>query len=211
MDKEGVIKFHLHHQQRLLSGLSIANLNAWRTLIFRLGLIGRHPEKYDNLGYGNISQRPSENSRQFIISGTQTGHLEQLSAAQYCLISDADPAANELHSQGLVKPSSESLTHASVYAQNSHIQAVIHGHCPEIWRNTAQLQLAHTSAQIAYGTPDMAFAVQKLFTESALTSTGLFTMLGHEDGVIAFGNTLSDAAMVLIHYLQQAIQLQQSD
>ncbi len=207
--QEGVIKYQLNHTQQPISSLySLADINAWRTIAVRLELIGQSPERYQNIGFGNISQRIDPHSAQFIISGTQTGHIEQLSPEHYCLIVKAEPHQNRIQSRGLCNPSSESLTHASVYAQNHAIQAVIHAHSPEIWKHTIALELPHTMADIAYGTVDMAMAVEQLFQSGKLTQTSLFTMLGHEDGVIAFGRNMEEAAWQLIKYLSLAIRIE---
>lgn len=209
-EQEGVIKYQLHHTQQTLSHqFSFAEINAWRTIVFRLGLIGQTPERYANIGFGNISQRLTPDSAQFIISGTQTGYIEQLGPEHYCLIVKADASKNLIQSCGLCKPSSESLTHASVYAHDSNIQAVIHAHSPEIWNHTAALKLPHTTANISYGTVEMATAVEQLFRSGELTQTSLFTMLGHEDGVVSFGRNMQEAAWTLINYLSLAIGIEQ--
>jgi len=209
-EQEGVIKYQLEHTQKPINEtFSFNEINAWRTVIFRLGLIGQVPDRYDNLGFGNISQRLNPQSSQFIISGTQTGHIEQLSPEHYCLVLKADPQKNRIQSCGLHKPSSESLTHASIYAQDSNIQAVIHVHSPEIWNNTTTLNLPHISADIPYGTVAMAIAVEQLFQSNHLRQTSLFTMLGHKDGVVSFGKTMQEAAWTLIKYLSMSISMEQ--
>jgi L-ribulose-5-phosphate 4-epimerase len=207
-EQEGVIKYQLEHTQKPISEkLSLSEINAWRTIIFRLDLIGQNPERYGNLGFGNISQRLNSQSCQFIISGSQTGHIEHLSPEHYCLVVKADPRKNRIQSCGLCKPSSESLTHASIYAQDSNIQVVIHVHSPEIWSNTSSLNLPYISADIPYGTVEMAIAVEQLFQSGNLQRTLLFTMLGHEDGVVSFGRNMQEAAWELIRYLSLAIAL----
>ncbi|TAN69621.1 MAG: class II aldolase/adducin family protein [Methylobacter sp.] len=209
-DQEGVIKYQLNHTQQPIPPLcSLTEINAWRTIAVRLDLIGQSPKRYNNIGFGNISQRINPNSNQFIISGTQTGHIEHLNPEHYCLIVKAEPHQNRLQSCGLCKPSSESLTHASIYAQNNAVQAVIHAHSPEIWKHTVALGLAHTTADIPYGTVEMATAVKRLFQSGNLTQTSLFTMLGHEDGVIAFGRNMQEAAWELINCLSLAIGIEQ--
>lgn len=209
-EQEGVIKYQLEHTQQPVSRLfSFTEINAWRTIAVRLNLIGQSPERYDNIGFGNISQRVDPHSAQFIISGTQTGHIEQLSPEHYCLVVAAEPHQNRLQSRGLCKPSSESLTHAIVYAQDNAIQAVIHAHSPEIWKHTVALALPHTGADIPYGTVEMAEAVEQLFQSGKLAQASLFTMLGHEDGVVAFGKNMREAAWELIKYLSQAIAIEQ--
>lgn len=209
-EQEGVIKYQLKHtQQPINHPCSLIEINAWRTIAVRLDLIGQSPDRYDNIGFGNISQRIDPHSDQFIISGTQTGHIEHLSPEHYCLVVKAEPHQNRLQSCGLCKPSSESLTHASVYAQNNAIQAVIHAHSPEIWKHTVTLDLPHTGADIPYGTVEMATAVEQLFQSGKLMQISLFTMLGHEDGIVAFGKDMQEAAWELIKYLSLAIGIEQ--
>ncbi len=210
-EREGVIKYHLDHQTiDLPKDIDINELNAWRTLLHRLKLIGQIPEKYNGLGFGNISRRLVPGSEQFVISCTQTGHLATLTKQHYALINAASPHINAIKSCGLCRPSSEALTHASVYQQDPSIQAVIHVHSPTLWHNTLELQLPHTTANIPYGTPEMAQAVSNLFASSQLDSLHLFSMLGHEDGIVAFGPSLMAAATLLITQLVKAETVEQA-
>lgn len=210
IEPDGVIKYLLNHtHQPIDQPCSLTEINAWRTIAVRLGLIGQTPGRYDNVGFGNISKRLKATENKFIISGTQTGHIENLKPEHYCLIVKAEPQLNRLQSCGLCKPSSESLTHASIYAQDPNIQAIIHAHCPEIWKNTVTLKLPHTRADVPYGTVEMVAAVEQLFKSDSLEMTSLFTMLGHEDGVIAFGTSMQEAALELINHLSLAISIEQ--
>ena len=133
------------------------------------------------MALGNISQRitlTNTNKVQFIISGTQTGYLESLSRHHYCSIQEACPQENRINSIGETKPSSEALTHASIYQQNKKIQSVIHIHCPKIWNNTYPLKIPYTSKDIAYGTPEMANEIKRLFQSSIKENTAIFSMPG---------------------------------
>ena len=207
---EGVVKYQLKHLAiSNPAEIELTELNAWRTIMLRLELIGQSPSRYGGLGFGNISQRLD--NEQFIISGTQTGHLNQLSVNDYCIIKKADPAANMIQSQGPCKPSSEALTHATVYQKNPAITSVIHVHNFEIWNNTGKLNLPCTGKDIAYGTPEMASAVGQLFQQHSFASYKLFTMLGHEDGVVSFGKNLQEAATDLISCLAVALSIEKKD
>lgn len=210
-DQEGVIKYRLqHHYGNLPITTDINPINAWRSLLYKLKLIGQSPEKYQGLGYGNISLRMQPDRRAFLISGTQTGHLPCLKAEHFAIVETASPIENSIHSIGPCKPSSEALTHASVYQHAPKAQAVIHVHCPEIWHNTAKLQLPYTAAQIAYGTVEMANAVERLFTSGQLKYMPIFCMLGHEDGIVSFGESLQSAAITLLAQLANALAIEQS-
>lgn len=210
-DPEGVIKYNLIHTcQPLNDAATVADIDAWRSVIYRLGLIGRNPERYGGLGFGNISSRaPDDSADFFIISGSQTGHLKQLDADHYCAIETADLTDNTIRSRGLCKPSSEALTHACVYQQSRRIRAVIHAHCPEIWNHADALNLPQTDAKAAYGTPAMVAAVKAIFDSGVLGLKGTFSMLGHEDGIVAFGRSLEQAAWELIRQFAQALRVVQ--
>ncbi len=205
-ETEGVIKYHLDHRQTAANpDWPLTTMNSWRCLLYKLELIGQTPKRYMGYGYGNISQRFTD--EQFIISGTQTGGISKLLAQHYCLIEKVDLAHNQVDSSGPCQPSSEALTHASVYAQSKTINCVIHAHSPEIWQATQALQLPHTTPNIAYGTPEMAEAVSQLFQSKQLKKTSIFTMLGHEDGVVAFGHDFAQTACALINILAASKQL----
>jgi len=210
-EQEGVIKYRLeHHYCALDITTVIGSVNAWRTILFKLKLIGQSPARYGGLGYGNISQRLRPDEMRFLVSGTQTGHLDHLKPEQFAIVDWASPIDNIIHSNGPCKPSSEALTHASVYLNSPSTQAVIHVHCPEIWRNTDKLQLPHTVADIAYGTAEMAKAVEDLVASDQLKTVPLFSMLGHEDGIVAFGETLENAAITLLTQFANAIAIELS-
>ena len=205
-EQEGVIKYRLDHiYQTNGYDESLSEMNAWRTIFFRLDMIGQNPLKYGGLGFGNISRKPKADDDRFIISGTQTGHIEHLTDAHYCTVIDVDFVDNAIRSRGACKPSSEALTHACVYRQDARIRAVIHVHSPELWRKTAALKLPHTAADIAYGTPAMVQAVEELFKTGQFERLHLFSMLGHEDGVVSFGHSMQQAAWELIRHLALAI------
>lgn len=208
-EPEGVIKYHLSHQNVALpTQIPIAVLNAWRTVFYQLELIGQVDGRYEGYGFGNISQRittRNADNTQFIITGSQTGYLKILSKHDYCIVNQVNLKNNSLKSMGEIKPSSEALTHASVYQQNNKIKSVIHVHSPDIWSNTIELKLPYIAENIAYGTPEMANEVAHLLQKSPLQQTGIFSMLGHEDGIVVFSDTLEKAACLLITTYSAAI------
>ncbi|MFM8333814.1 MAG: class II aldolase/adducin family protein, partial [Candidatus Methylumidiphilus sp.] len=98
-------------------------LNAWRQILFRLGLTGLDPRRYGGLAFGNVSLR-TQGSR-FAVSGTQTGGKPRLGPQDYCLVTGFDLAHNRIHAEGPVKPSSEALSHGAVYAANRSVGCVL--------------------------------------------------------------------------------------
>lgn len=206
-EKEGVIKYRLDYRTApAVNYPELTKLNAWRFILYRLGLIGQDAQRYGGLGFGNISFRLNH-TRQFVITGSQTGGLNHLTPDHYCKILHADAERNHIIAEGANKPSSEALTHAAVYEANEQIQAVVHVHSQTIWQYSQALALPAIAADIRYGTPAMATAVLSLFRQDRLAEIPLFVMLGHEDGIVAFGDSIADASLVLIKTLASALQL----
>lgn len=203
-EQEGVIKYHLDFTEAPAKPvIGFADLNAWRSILWRLGLIGQDPARYGGLGYGNISLRLEEDG--FLVTGTQTGHLAQLTLEQYVHVQEARPVENYLRAEGPIAPSSEALTHAAVYNVSPDISCVAHGHGPEIWRRATALGLPTVAANIAYGTPEMAIAVETLVRGNPMQ--GMIAMLGHEDGLLAYGSSPAQACWLLANCLAQAFSL----
>ena len=207
MCEEGVIKFDLRYTAAAPGSIpGLEELNAWRRIFRQLGLIGQDPTRYSGCGFGNMSRRlppydTPRNHRPFVISGSQTGHLEELSSAGFATVNEYDAERNRIVANGPLEPSSESLTHGAVYNTHTNIRIVFHVHSPTIWRCAARLGLPATDAKIPYGTPAMAREVERLIEGSGCVENGVFVMGGHEDGIIAFGHTADEAGSVLIRAL----------
>lgn len=194
---EGVIKYQLvFRQAEPLVDHDYSALHHWHQQFKEAGILGQDPDRYNGLGFGNLSQRIQKSS--FIISGTQTGGLDQLTAKDYALVTLTDIPANRVEAQGQVKPSSESLTHAAVYAFDDNIQYVFHVHSPEIWNARSKLEIPETAAHIAYGTPQMADEMIRLYKSGLFAYGNILAMAGHEDGVIGFGATADEAGELIM-------------
>lgn len=137
---------------------------------------------------------------QFIISGTQTGHIPLTSAEHYSLVHDYDIAANHLTCSGPVKASSESLTHAMFYELDPEIHAVVHIHNRALW-DTWKFRAPTTPESVPYGTPEMAAAVREHYLHGNLKAEKLLVMAGHDEGLISFGPDLSTAAATFLNLI----------
>jgi L-ribulose-5-phosphate 4-epimerase len=209
IEEESVIKFSLDYTpSKPLPEEELRELNAWRKVCHLCGLIGQDPDRYGGYGYGNISQRRPHAGEAvaFIISGSQTGHLADLSPDDYALVTECIPAENRVVARGPVKPSSESLTHGALYALDAEVGGVIHAHSPDIWRRALPLGIPMTGAAIPYGTPELAGEIGRLVAESRTRQGGILAMGGHEDGIIAFGSTVTEAGLTLVRTLALAFE-----
>lgn len=167
-----------------------SELEACRRPLFEAGLIGEYKDL--GIGYGNISRR-STGKGLFLISGTQTGHLETTNEQHYSLVTHVDVATNTVRCEGPVKASSEAMTHAAIYALSDAIEAVVHVHSKALWAQYIN-RLPTSDPAIAYGTPEMARDFARLYAEAGFDRSGVAVMAGHEEGLISYGPSLEVAA-----------------
>lgn len=189
---EGYIKFNLNWTEKEFnfSDQEFELINSYRTKLFELNLIGAYP---NGIGFGNISIRSEENK--FIISGSATGNFKELEKKHYSLVTDFDIKNNRVKCLGLTKASSESMTHAAIYSSNKKIQSVIHIHHQKMWDKYLH-HLPTTDEKAEFGTPEMAFEIQKL----ANNDKGIIIMGGHTEGIISYGQTIEEAYHLLLKY-----------
>lgn len=213
MSSEGVIQFAAEHEQRKLEasrfGELVCELIAWREIMALTGLVGREPGRYEGAGYGNVSARVGPRSaglgrRSFLITGSQTSGNRCIGLRDFALVEGYDYGTNQVFSRGCVLPSSESMTHAAAYDASPLVRCVLHAHSPVLWRCRRTLQLPETDPSIAYGTPEMALEVGRLYRESVLPERGILAMGGHEDGILVLGRTAEQAGGILLRWLARA-------
>lgn len=198
--QEGVIKYDLVFcEVELCFEHDFSSLSRWHHRFKQAGILGQDAERYDGLGFGNISERIDDSS--FLISGTQTGYLAELAPSDYALVTNADVSINRIEARGQVKPSSEALTHAAVYALNTEVRYVFHVHSADIWNRRSALCLPQTGAEIPYGTPEMADEMKRLNRQGLFQDRQVFAMAGHEDGIIGFGSLADDVGKAIMGLL----------
>jgi ribulose-5-phosphate 4-epimerase/fuculose-1-phosphate aldolase len=165
-----------------------AELNRYRRKLLDLRMIGVDAR---GIGFGNLSIRNGATSR-FYITGSATGRIPELMPADYSRVVAYDFEKNWLQCEGSTVASSESLTHAAVYESDSTAGAVIHFHDVKLW--AALLGKAPTTPKkVEYGTPEMAYAVRRLFDITGVRKKKIFTMAAHEGGLVTFGRDLRSA------------------
>jgi hypothetical protein len=200
---EGVIKFQLQFTPGSLpDGLSLAELIAWQRIMQGLGLLGRDPDHYGGLAYGNLSLRIEGNG--FVISASQCADQPLPTLDHYSQVTAWDCNANRIVASGPARPSSESLTHAALYDADPAIGCIVHGHSPHIWQHRYTMGLASTAEQVAYGTPEMAIEMGRLYRDRGFRGCGVLAMGGHQDGVVSFGRDADEAGWEMVHLLRRA-------
>lgn len=199
-EQEGVIKYVLDFVEADPDMVDISALTAWRAVLMDLGMVGQDPERYQGLGFGNLSMRTPAG---FLITGSQTGARQRLMIADHAEVTGWDLTDNRLAARGRTKPSSEALTHAAVYDARHDVDFVFHGHSPDIWNAAAELGIQITDASVPYGTPAMAVAVRDRLAGAA--DCGLLAMGGHEDGIVAWGREANDTGLAIVGTFAEAL------
>ncbi len=201
---EGVIKFD-QSDFTPISGIPVHEyrvLERYRQLMNELELISAYE---DGFGFGNISKIVDysniyrSDKPQFLISGSQTGHLKNLTGEHYTRILDFDIEQFFVKTQGAIKASSETLTHAAIYDQNPAIKAIIHFHNIGIWKALIKSNCPATSRWIEYGTFEMAVATMQHIGSK---TQGYFVMRGHREGVVVYGPSLNAVFNQVIRMVQ---------
>lgn len=201
MRDEGTIKYRLDYNEYAFPSKyqdPALGLISVRNRLFRQNLIGVYP---DGIGFGNLSVLlPGKSelaSRRFLITGTQTGHLPELTFDHLSVVTYCNAHENRVICEGPARASSEAMTHDMIYSLSESIGAVIHVHHPELW-SLLKYKVPTTGENVPYGTPQMAEAVWNLYENGDLKRTPFFVMAGHEDGFAAFGRSL-EAALEALH------------
>lgn len=226
---EGYVKFSFDHDRRdaAVPAELFRDLEHWRGLLREVGGIGITPE---GIGFGNLSARararadgparaPADRTAEmhpngaagprdgapagraeFFITGSATGGKAMLEPRHYARVTDYDIKGNHLACVGLTKASSESMSHAAIYEARPDVHAVCHIHHGPLWYKLCGT-VPTTSEAIEYGTPEMALALAELARGITDPSDRLIVMGGHQDGLIAFGESIAAACRPFLQLL----------
>ncbi len=208
LSEEGTVKYLSRHTKTSLTpeGVPLLDilpfLDSARTFLHDHGLIG---ENEKGVAYGNISALlPTTEGREkcFLVSGTSTGKSRVLGASGYAVVTHCDVRQNYVTSYGPVPASSEAMTHMAIYMSNPLVRFVLHIHHQPLFVALLRENWLHTPSSVTYGTPEMAWAVEQLMCNQAL-SEGVFVTAGHTDGLFAFGSELEDTVNVIMRLLNR--------
>jgi len=196
---EGYIKFNAEcvSEKPVNSDMAADIINKWRARLYDISLIGMLE---NGMGFGNISMRTGD-GKGFIISGSAIGNTRILKRKQYAKIVDFDFERNYVKFEGVIMPSSESLSHAAVYTADEEVHAVIHIHNQKMW-NTLFGIIPTTSMNAQYGTKELAYEIIELFSSGKVKKTDMFVMGGHKNGLMSFGRDIKSAVGIIMKYLR---------
>lgn len=198
---EGAIKFNCKLiKAKSPSPEKITELNKWRNKLFELKLIGAYK---NGVGFGNISVRAEKNT--FFVSGSGTGKKKKLTEKDYSKVIEFDFSSNSLTCEGMIKASSESLTHAAIYSCSPKTNAVIHVHNLKLWKHLLN-KVPFTRKDAEYGSPEMAEEMNRLLAGKKALEKKIIVMKGHKEGIISFGKNLEEAGKIMLKYFNEVKQ-----
>ena len=199
MIDEGYVKYEAHWEKAPpIAHPELPALCEWRARLHDAGLIGEYSAL--EIGFGNLSARVD--GRQFLISGTGTGRSRLSTDALFSLVTRADIADNRVECRGPVQASSEALTHAAIYLADPAIRAVVHVHDALLWQAGLKT-LPSTAQNVAYGTPAMASELARLTVSAEFRAHGIAAMAGHDEGLIAAGESVAAAAQRILEFQKE--------
>lgn len=174
----------------------VVELNRWRRILYDKGLVGADG---NGVGFGNLSKRYLHN--QFIITGSGTGPLTELTNMHYTLVSNFNIKGNMVEAKGPVIASSETLSHAALYRCDKAINAVFHIHNLELWKRIIG-KVPTTLSNAEYGTPQMAMEIKRLYRQTDLRKTRVLVMAGHQEGIMTFGLDVDEAGKRILSLME---------
>ena len=199
MIDEGVVKYSLEFtESEAIESKQIQEIESLREDLFTLGLIGAYAK--NGIGYGNISQKFEDSDFEFLITGTQTGDIENLEPKHYSIVTKIDFEKFTTYASGVTRPSSEAITHGAIYQISPKIKAVIHIHSEKLWNFMLKNGYLSTN-DVPYGSPEMVKDINEIYRVVDALANPLFVMKGHFEGVFLFGETLSEAKKTLYKLL----------
>ena len=188
---EGLIKYNVEFEEKELSSeISVKEINSLREELHMMELIGVDE---DNVGFGDLSTRYRGG---FIITGHDTGAHPKLNTHHYSYVTDFSIEKNLVKCTGEVMASSKSLSHGAIYGFDKKIMWVAHIHSDKLW-NKHKHVLPTTDPEHLYGTIELVDNMIRLYKENELGGK-VIVIGGHEDGIIAFGETSAEISSILL-------------
>ncbi len=135
---------------------------------------------------GNLSFRIKKGSNEFIITPSGLSAEDKMSDDSFVKVSSIDLKNRTVNASGKREPSSESMLHYLIYQKRKDINAIFHGHCPQILLNAKEFDLPVTANERPYGTIELADEVM-----SALDDHQFVIMKNH--GFLSFGKDMNEA------------------
>lgn len=172
----------------------IDELRFWCSEFHRLRLAPLH--KYG--ACGNLSFRIEEGRTPFIVTASGASFEDVIPEENFVRVQSCDLKEGVVYAEGARRPSSESMFHFAVYDRRKDVNAVFHGHSPEILRRARELNLAETAREEPYGSLALVQSILDILDD------GHFIVIRNH-GFISLGGTMKEAGDRALHIHQKSI------
>lgn len=135
---------------------------------------------------GNLSFRMQSGEEPFIITGAQVGWKDRLSNNAFVAVHACDFDLNTVYASGMRDPSSETMLHAAIYKRRKDVEAIFHGHCPEILSSSGKINLPETKEAQPYGSGELVKSVLEILYDEPF-------LIMKRHGFISLGKTMKEA------------------
>lgn len=166
----------------------IDGLRFWCSEFHRFNLAPLH--KYG--ACGNLSFRITEGETPFIVTASGASFEGDIPRENFVLVQSCDLAEGTVYAEGSRRPSSESMLHFAIYDIRKDVNAVFHGHSPEILSRAQELHVVETAREEPYGS---AALVQSILD---VLDNELFIVIRNH-GFISLGGTMKEAGDRALH------------
>ena len=160
--------------------LRLDELKKWCKIFHEKNLAPPYPDG----SYGNLSFRVEE--KEFIITGSKIGLKDSLTNGCFVKVDFVDFETGKVFIHGIRDPSSEAMLHSAIYNKREDVNAIFHGHSPEILANSSKLKIPETKKEEPYGTIELVDSVLDILDDEKF-----IIMKNH--GFIALGETMEEA------------------
>jgi ribulose-5-phosphate 4-epimerase/fuculose-1-phosphate aldolase len=155
---------------------------------------------YGDFSQGNLSFRIRPGEDAFVISGSQVGWKDRLTDDKFVTVQNCDLTNGIVYANGTRDPSSESMLHFAIYRARKDVQAVFHGHSPEILRCADRPpDIPETREKHSYGSIELVQSVIEV-----LGDADFVIMKRH--GFISLGKTMAEAGKRAIETHRRCLQ-----
>ncbi len=143
---------------------------------------------------GNLSFRIKENEINFIITASRTALRNDMQDSDFSEVVGFDNVNNIVVGKGSKIPSSESVMHFLIYQKRNDINAVFHGHSPDILNLAKKINIPVTKKEEEYGTLSLADNVVNL-----IENNDFIIIRNH--GFVSVGKNMNEAYQNIVDLL----------
>ncbi len=115
---------------------------------------------------GNLSFRCTKAKNQFIITATASDLGLLINNSKFIKVVACNYKSMTVEVEGLFEPSSESFLHHKIYEKRPEINAILHGHWPELLKNTENMNLPETKQEKPYGSMELVKEMEKIIDKA---------------------------------------------